>query len=205
MNRPASILLLLAIAAAGCSGAETAVRYAASFPDDVSRVWIGPDFYANRLQDWRLQNGRIEAITGRPGKPIRTVQVLTWVLSSKTGELDASVRLGPLAAPDQRNRTEDSWAGFLVGAGGNGVDFRITALVHHWPSEDGGLIVGLDGTGRLVVRDNSVFQGYKSAQPDIPLEAWPEIEPTSRASTERVPDDITLTLLAAPESGGDTY
>ena len=205
MNRPASILLLLAIAAAGCSGTERAVRYAASFPDDVSRVWIGPDFYANRLQDWRLQNGRIEAITGRPGKPMRTVQVLTWVLSSKTGELDASVRLGPLAATDQRNRTEDSWAGFLVGAGGNGVDFRITALVHHWPSEDGGLIVALDGTGRLVVRDNSVFQGYKSAQPDIPLEAWPEIEPTSRASTESVPDDITLTLHAAPESGGDTY
>jgi phosphodiesterase/alkaline phosphatase D-like protein len=203
MNR--LLLILLIIASAGCSDPANEPRYAAGFPDDVSRVWIGPDFYTNRLQDWRLHDGRIEAVTGRAGKPMRTAQVLTWVLSSDSGELDASVRIGPLAPPDQRNHAQDSGAGFLIGAGGDDVDFRITALVHHWPSEDGGLIVGLDGTGQVVVRDNSVFQGFTRPQPDIPITAWPEIEPTSRAPATDMPDDVTLMLHAAPESGGETY
>ena len=59
-------------------GSRTQIYLA--FPEGVERVWLGPDLYANRLQDWRLANGRIEAIEGSAAKPMRTVQLLTTVL-----------------------------------------------------------------------------------------------------------------------------
>jgi len=33
-----------------------------NIPDQTERIWLGPDFHANRLQDWRISNGRIECV-----------------------------------------------------------------------------------------------------------------------------------------------
>ena len=46
-------------------------------------------------------------------------------------------------------------AGFLIGAGSSQIDYRLTALVHHRPAEDGGILVAVDGTGRIMFRDNN--------------------------------------------------
>ncbi|MGA1525535.1 MAG: hypothetical protein ACO4CZ_16340, partial [Planctomycetota bacterium] len=40
-----------------------------SFPTGVSRTWIGPWFWANRLQDWELRDG--EAVCVRQDLPYR--------------------------------------------------------------------------------------------------------------------------------------
>jgi len=173
-----------------------------SFPEGVERVWLGPELYANRLMDWRLRDGRIEAIESSAAKPMRTVHLLTSALRPEDGMLEMSVRVGTIAAP---LTTEASWAGFLLGAGGAEVDYRITALVHHWPSTDGGLIVGLDGTDRIVVRDNSINQGYRSAAPDIPTDAWPLIEPESSEQSPGAAGWRTLSLRAFVEQSSPGY
>jgi len=161
--------------AIGCT--SPGASFSTGFEDRVERVWVGPDFYGNRLQDWRLHAGRVEAVEGRRAKPMRTLQLLTASLASETGAAVLEVRTGPLA---EAPTGEDTWTGFLLGAGGPGVDYRVTALVHHWPSTDGGLIVGVDGTGAIVVRDNSVNRGIRGPRADIPLDAWPLIEAASR-------------------------
>jgi hypothetical protein len=109
------------------------------------------------------------------------------------------VRTGPIT---EGPRHEDTWSGFLLGAGGDHVDFRITALTHHWPSTDGGLIVALDGTGHIVVRDNSVHQGYRGPVPDIPVDAWPLTPPVTEERWRDVPADAVLEVLATPGRNG---
>jgi hypothetical protein len=197
----------LALLLNGCAGAERSTAehtpFASSVPAATERVWVGPDYYANRLLDWSIRDGRIECTEGRPSKPMRTLHLLTRALDEEPGTLAMSVRTGPLdpdGAPHQ-----NTWTGFLIGAGGDHVDYRISALVHHWPAPDGGLIVAVDGTGMIIVRDNSGLDGPKRAVQDVPLWAWPLIEPVSvemaPIATKATPSrDFVLQLEVEPET-----
>ncbi len=173
----------------------------AALPDQLERTWIGPEFYANRFMDWRIIDGRIECLEGRSEKPMRTLHLLTRTLSEEPGAVSMSVRTGPLA-PDDSAHT-NTWTGFLLGAGGAHVDYRISSLTHHWPGEDGGLIVGLDGTGAIVVRDNTSPDAPKGPASNITVDAWPVIEPDSTNVTGAPATDVRLALQAEPD--GTTY
>ncbi|NNE34258.1 MAG: hypothetical protein HKN13_03415, partial [Rhodothermales bacterium] len=161
-------------------------QFVGSF-DVVDRVWVGEQFYANRLQDWRVRSGRLEAVEGRSTKPMRTVHLLTRSIGESGDDVTITVTTGPIApdgtpspaTPD----ASDTWSGFLVGAGGRHVDYRISALVHHWPAEDGGLIVAVDGAGEIVVRDNGGEHGYKRPVRDIPTESWTRLVPSVPGDT----------------------
>jgi hypothetical protein len=61
VRRPRFLLLAVSLWA-GCGTPET--DFAVQVSSEVDRIWVGPDFYANRLQDWRVQNGRIESVEG---------------------------------------------------------------------------------------------------------------------------------------------
>jgi len=192
------IVFCLVLTAAACAG--PAADFDGRLPADATRVWVGPEYYANRLQDWRLANGRIESVEGRTGKPMRTLHLLTRTLGTTPAAARLSVRTGPME-PGERH--EDTWSGFLIGAGGPDVDYRITALVHHWPSADGGLIVAWDGTGRIVVRDNSTSAGVNGPNPNIPVSAWPEITPEAAEAFGDGPSEVELAVEVEP--AGDRY
>src|SRR5262245_61453343 len=55
------------------------------------RVWLGPEFWANPLQDWRVAGGRIECVNAAPD---RHVHLLTCELGDDRGDLTMSVRVG---------------------------------------------------------------------------------------------------------------
>jgi len=46
-------------------------------PTDRTRTWLGPPYWANRLQDWRLSRGRLECVAASGPMRTRTVAVLT--------------------------------------------------------------------------------------------------------------------------------
>lgn len=129
------------------------------------RVWIGPDFWANRLQDWRVQDERLECVEAADNKPLRVVHCLTYSLAEGDGAFSTGVVIAPINPGGER--ATDTWAGFLIGAGGPDVDYRLTALTHHWTGEDGGLIAGINGSGKVVFLDNT-------------REGRPELVPRSR-------------------------
>lgn len=136
--------------------------YRSGFEGLPDRTWIGPEFWANRLQDWRVAKGRVECVEASPKAALRTLHLVTHrtVLTRRGADLEGSfravVRLGavetglPLGA--------DALAGFLVGAGGEDIDYRLAAQVHGAPGEDGGLLAVIDGAGRVALRDMSVGQ-----------------------------------------------
>jgi alkaline phosphatase D len=153
----------LAILVIGCGGQSAEVL----IPTDTGRVWLGPDFYANRLQDWRLEGGRILALEGRPIKPMRTVHLLSRAVRGP------GFRVGVQIEGAGTSGSSDDWAGFLLGAGSPEIDHRISVLTHHWPAPGGGVFVGIDGRGRLVVRDNSSFTNRTGPRRDYTTSDWP--------------------------------
>jgi len=178
-------------------------EFASDWPREVQRVWIGPAYWANRLQDWRVRDGRLECVEASADRPMRTVHLLTRTLGEHPGTLNVSVTVGaiePAAKP-----VPEAWVGFLIGAGGAHVDYRLSALVHHRPAEDGGLFVGIDGSGRIVFRDNAVGSGHGLGEPLMPGDL-PILRATTQPETEtwaRPPTALELTLYAEP--AGERY
>ncbi|KAA3614348.1 MAG: twin-arginine translocation pathway signal protein [Planctomycetota bacterium] len=126
-------------------------QFDATFAQGVERTWIGPEFYANRLQDWRLQNGWAHCLESRKNRPMRVLHLLAARMGAQKASFQVEVEIKPGEGP--WGGGEETWAGFLVGAGGEAIDYRLTALTHGRAAADGGFVVALDGAGRLVARD----------------------------------------------------
>lgn len=189
---------LLSVLLVGCRADTT--RFSMTLPESADRVWIGADFYANRLMDWHLAGGRIECTEGRAAKPMRTLHLLTRSLAEGPGSLDMSVRTGAIAPGDTSHA--GTWSGFLIGAGGSHVDFRISSLAHHWPAEDGGIIVAVDGTGSIVVRSNTNADAPKGPSANMTSDAWPLYEASSRQGAAAGPArEYVLSVSAEPREG----
>ncbi len=114
------------------------------------RVWIGADFWANRLQDWRLRDGRAECVSTR--LPFRSLHLLPSQISNDDGEVVVRVRTGALPAEDGEV-PDGALSGVLLGAGAADLDYRAAALVQSAPGPGGGWLAGLRADGTLVLRD----------------------------------------------------
>ncbi len=190
-------LLAFSFLIAACSAPENAIEI--QFADSPDRTWIGPQFYANRMLDWELRDGRLQSIEGRSAKPMRTVHLLTRYLKEEEGSLHMSVVTGPVHTPDMA--TDSTWSGFLIGAGGSEVDYKISALVHHWPAPGGGLFAGIDGTGHIIVRDNENPDAIRTARADFTTNTWPLIEPDKSEGKASVLSQVGIRVMATPNDG----
>ncbi len=69
--------------------------------------WAGPEYWGNRLQDWRLKDGKLECLVkGRN----RTLHCLTTQLSSHAESFETSVNVRFLADPSEL--ASNYYAGF---------------------------------------------------------------------------------------------
>ena len=127
-------------------------RYRSPLAGGLERVWVGPDWYGMRLQDWRLVQGRIECPEARPRRPIRVLHQLRVFSAQGSGEYRLQVQMGPLDPGG--TFLPGAAAGFWVGGGNDGVHPWKSALVHHRPGKNGGMFCGLEASGQLVFRDN---------------------------------------------------
>jgi hypothetical protein len=174
------ILVLITLYILCFSSMVTAEQFQGSWPKDIERVWVGPEYWANRLQDWRISQGRLECVEARAAKPLRTVHLLTHRLAERPGEFAMSVRTGIVGSEDKVS--SDSAAGFLIGAAPN-VDYRAAALVHHSFGPDGGIIAVVESGGRVVFRD--MTDRFK-------------VLVASDTLSQPLPEEVELSLQAEP-------
>lgn len=161
--------------------------FQSAWPENITQRWIGPEYWSNLMRDWRISNGRLECVDS--SLPMRTVHLLPCALKKK-GELTMSVRTGLI---EEGSLKENSWSGFLLGAGSGEIDYRAAALVHHSPGKLGGIIAGVDGKGRAAFRGNYDAAGHKK------LKAT-SIEGKGFAGKKH--EDVELRLSLKPSENG---
>src|SRR6266404_5153308 len=76
---------------ASAAAAGSAAPFESQWNNTPDRVWLGAEYWANPLQDWRVAGGRIECVNAAPN---RNVHLLTRQLSEQAGDLSMSVKLG---------------------------------------------------------------------------------------------------------------
>ncbi len=120
-----------------------------TFPKNQTSHWLGQDLWANRLQDWKLNNGRIDCLNGLPDSHVRTAHILTRSLSDK--HAPSRIR----ATINNLETGKSGFGGFLLGAGGGEIDYRSAALIHYGAGKNGGVLAVIDNNGRLSFKDFS--------------------------------------------------
>jgi len=175
-----ALLCLVSLTApARVSAVEAAIELS-----DHERVWIGPEWWANPLQDWRLQNGRIENVVSGGN---RSVFLLTHSLGDAPSGFEVRVRLGKLRA-DSRS---PGWAGVRLGIRAYVDDYRAAAI------RGRGFNVGVTASGKPFVGDEQAFAAQRRRDAGVPLD---DVE--LRVTAEPSGGGYTLTAaLHDPESG----
>ncbi len=149
------LVIVTAVAFTSCTKEKSFV-YEFSNTD---RTWIGPEFWANRLQDWKLENGKLVCLN--QANPMRSVHLLTHSLSDRVESFGFSVDIN-----SEKSANGSASAGILFGAGA-GQDYRQAALIHHSYGKHGGLYVGVSQQGQLFIRDFETENSF-IAQTDLP-------------------------------------
>ncbi len=151
-----------AVTLLGSSSAAAAEEngFHSAWPKEAERPWAGPEYWTNPLEDWRIQDGRLECVC--PGGD-RNVFLLTREVAARQGTLAMSVRLGRLdgggekhgddsaehcpfhSAEREAEKLEGGFAGFRVGIRSFVDDYRARAI------HGRGMNVGVTAEGQLFI------------------------------------------------------
>ena len=146
MNR---IFLLCVLFFAGCSFLPEGAPPISSDNEKQElhpgRIFIGPEFWANRLQDWRkMPDGKLQCVSENTH---RTLHLLTHRIIDEAVELEMSITIDAVKA-DMTSK-----AGFLIGAGAENLDYRAAAMVMKSLGPNFGTVCGVENK-KLVIRDH---------------------------------------------------
>ena len=123
-----------------CTRQKAENRFEDHFAGNVQRIWIGPQYWANRLQDWQLIDGRAECLMAAPN---RNVNLLTVRTGDQTGGFTMSVRLGVPGLDSLVSK--ENRLGFRIGIKGQFDDYRDDAIYGK------GLDAGITAAGDLFI------------------------------------------------------
>lgn len=161
-NKIIFFILPLILLTVGCNREKQS--YHSDWQHQPNRIWVGPDMWANRLQDWRLEDGKLQCINTSLG--LRTVHLLTHQIGGSKGSVKLEISLG--LNPGAARIGADGWAGFLIGAGEDQLDYRASALIHHAPGNTGGIVIAVNEYGQVVFLDNTSKRESLGAMPRMP-------------------------------------
>jgi alkaline phosphatase D len=158
---------------------EPAAAFRSTWDRSLDRVWLGPEYWANPLQDWHVANGRIECLNAAAD---RNVHLLTRQLSSRPGTVELQVRVG---RADGRTLAGKGSAGFRIGILGTLKDYPELHDYRNnlWSAPTAGFNAGFTADGTL-------FLG----RPDG----------TTSTKLDLNRDSLDLRLIVAPKDGAYT-
>jgi alkaline phosphatase D len=124
----------------GVTAAQPTPEFRSDWDACPDRVWLGQDYWANPLQDWRIAKGRIECTNAAAD---RNVHVLTRHIGERKGTLDMRVRVGRVEGGALG--TGKGTVGFRIGVQGPLRDYRNSLIYGR------GLDAGISGDGALFI------------------------------------------------------
>ncbi|MCA9290085.1 MAG: discoidin domain-containing protein [Phycisphaerales bacterium] len=159
---------IVAFALAATAAADT---FDSAWVDDVDRIWVGPSYWANRLQDWRIADGWLTCVDDA-AQPLRTVHLLTHRLSERNDSSQSSVEID--FDGDRRDLAPDAFGGLMLGAGGATMDHRGAAVIHGISGRGNGFLVGLRADGRVFIHDLEQPLPIDTDEPpgSLPRDTW---------------------------------
>ncbi|QDU37215.1 PhoD-like phosphatase [Maioricimonas rarisocia] len=113
------VAMTLLLAVSGLSARADEIR--SSWDEQYDRIWIGPEYWANPMEDWRLAGGRLELARGGAG---RSVHLLTHQLGQQQGRLEMSVHVGRAGGAGNASGA----AGFEIGIRSELGDYRSSLI-----------------------------------------------------------------------------
>jgi alkaline phosphatase D len=143
---------LILFTATSCTNRKKNIDYF-RYDKNIQRHWLGQEYWGNRLQDWRVNDGRIECLN--QNRKLRTVHLLPYSLKQEGESLNMKIKIGSFLAADtsllvdnnddyyitpEAMAGEDTYAGFLIGAGNLETDYRARALTHRTFGKNGGFL-----------------------------------------------------------------
>ncbi len=144
-NKAVCLIILLSLFLGGCMKNQR-LKYSSEWHNAPDGVWVGPRLWANRLQDWKVEDGRLVCVNS---SPMRTVHLTSRRATDTKGNIKSSVTIMMSRGPSYSGTAA---AGFLIGAG-RGLDYRAASLIHNYSGKLAGLFVGLDASSNLFIRD----------------------------------------------------
>lgn len=122
--------------------------------------WTGPGFWGNRMQDWRISDGKAECVFNGAN---RTLHCLTHQLDERYEHFTVSV----VAEINLSNASADDYVGFRIGAKAGEFPAPVTFKDYRRAAVFGeGLDVGVSGAGQLFIGET---KGSQSIGVDSPL------------------------------------
>ena len=106
----------------GPEGFFAAASYHSPWHEWPDMLWTGPEFWGNRLQDWRITDGSAECLVSDIN---RTLFSLTCQLSERREPFETTVTI---ASFNKASRSEKDYVGFRVGAVGRIEGYRSAAV-----------------------------------------------------------------------------
>ncbi|MBL8827928.1 MAG: hypothetical protein JNM18_13205, partial [Planctomycetaceae bacterium] len=136
--------------------AETdTAKFTSRWHDDLDRPWLGADYWAAPLQDWRVRNGAAECVNAAPN---RVVHLLTCDLAERREAFTMSVIVSRVDG--EALSSGKGSVGYRVGIRGPLGDYRNALLYGK------GLDVGMTSDGRPFIgslaRDTTASPAFAS-------------------------------------------
>ena len=113
--------------------------------DVEDRRWPGEEFWANRLQDWSVQDGKLQCAHEFGGGNWRTAHLLTHDLDGRGDRFDVELKL---------DTTAGGHAGVLLGGGEGKLNYKQASMIQGVPGLGGGFLITTDfERNQLCIRD----------------------------------------------------
>jgi alkaline phosphatase D len=165
------------------------VSYKSSLRNDITRPFVGKEFWPNPQMDWQLKNGRMEVMISKGGKT-HDIHLLTHQLKSEDGSFSQSVRL----SFEKINPNKIKRAGFKFG------------IVGAMPEEYRSNLFGSSGYMAGVTSEGKLFGPGIESKTTLPKSALEDLRLTLKVEHKGDNFDYVLeTRSPSMEANGKAF
>ena len=173
------IVILIALLSTISAPLAPAAEFKSELPTNVQRYWIAPEYWSNPLEDWQINEGRIECLSRATN---RNVHLLSYDMNVTDKSFEISVEAGLLEKGEKQGSV-----GFRIGVQDEMEDYRSRVIFGR------GIDAGITTGGRLYIQ-------YQTKQLDT-IPSLERIELTLKG--EKSDSGYSLTLTVKNASSGD--